>query len=93
MNLFGNDEQYFSFFYYNLFIDNTNTYTILRILTILILTPTILAKRHYNLKLRKKEPNTIKILVVTKIKYERNQLTKQNFLPYLKETKKRTILL
>ena len=47
---------------------------------------------NYNLKLTKKKPNTIKALVVTKIKWERNQLSKQNFIPYLKETKKQTIL-
>ena len=47
---------------------------------------------NYNLKLTKKKPNTIKTLVVTKIKWERNQLSKQNFIPYLKETKKQTIL-
>ena len=46
----------------------------------------------YNLKLTKKKPDTIKTLVVTKIKWERNQLSKQNFIPYLKETKKQTIL-
>ena len=45
---------------------------------------------NYNLKLTKKKPNTIKTLVVTK--WERNQLSKQNFTPYLKETKKQTIL-
>ena len=45
---------------------------------------------NYNLKLKKKKPNTIKTLVVTK--WERNQLSKQNFIPYLKETKKQTIL-
>ena len=44
---------------------------------------------NYNLKLTKKKPNTIKTLVVTKIKWE---LSKQNFIPYLKETKKQTIL-
>ena len=43
---------------------------------------------NYNLKLTKKKPNTIKTLVVTKIKWEHNQLSKQNFIPYLKETKK-----
>ena len=37
---------------------------------------------NYNLKLTKKKPNTIKTLVVTKIKWERNQLSKQNFIPY-----------
>ena len=47
---------------------------------------------NYNLKPTKKIPNTIKTLVVTKIKWERNQLSKQNFIPYLKETKKQTIL-
>ena len=47
---------------------------------------------NYNLKLTKKKPNTIKTLVVTKIKWERNQLSKQNFIPYLKEMKKQTIL-
>ena len=47
---------------------------------------------NYNLKLTKKKPNTIKILVVTKIKWECNQLSKQNFIPYLKESKKQTIL-
>ena len=47
---------------------------------------------NYNLKLTKKKPNTIKTLVVTKIKWERNQLSKQNFIPYLKETKKQTIV-
>ena len=38
----------------------------------------------YNLKLTKKKPNTIKTLVVTKIKWECNQLCtgKQNFIPY-----------
>ena len=46
---------------------------------------------NYHLKLTKKKPNT-KTLVVTKIKWERNQLSKQNFIPYLKETKKQTIL-
>ena len=45
---------------------------------------------NYNLKLTKKKPNTIKTLVVTKIKWE---LSKQNFIPYLKETKKQTILI
>ena len=44
--------------------------------------------KNYNLKLTKKKPNTTKTLVVTKIKWERNQLSKQNFIPYLKETKK-----
>ena len=48
---------------------------------------------NYNLKLTKKKPNTIKTLVVTKIKWECNQLCKQNFIPYLKETKKQTILM
>jgi len=43
---------------------------------------------NYNLKLTKKKPNTIKTLVVTKIKWERNQ----NLIAYLKETKKQTIL-
>ena len=45
---------------------------------------------NYNLKLTKKKPNTIKILEVpvTKIKWEHNQLSKQNFIPYLKERKK-----
>ena len=47
---------------------------------------------NYNLKLTKKKPNTIKTLVVTKIKWECNQLSKQNFIPYLKESKKQTIL-
>ena len=45
---------------------------------------------NYNLKLTKKKPNTIKTLVV--LKWERNQLSKQNFTPYLRETKKQTIL-
>ena len=36
---------------------------------------------NYNLKLTKKKPDTIKILVVTKIKWEHNQLSKQNFIP------------
>ena len=45
---------------------------------------------NYNLKLTKKKPNTIKTLVVTK--WECNQLNKENFTPYLKETKKQTIL-
>ena len=45
---------------------------------------------NYNLKLTKKKPNTIKTLVVTK--WEGNQLSEQNFTPYLKETKKQTIL-
>ena len=45
---------------------------------------------NYNLKLTKKKPNSIETLVVTK--WERNQLSKQNFTPYLKETKKQTIL-
>ena len=35
---------------------------------------------NYNLKLKKKKPNTIKTLVVTK--WECNQLSKQNFTPY-----------
>ena len=35
--------------------NNTNTYT-------------YNTNKHYNLKLRKKEPNTIKMLIVTKIK-------------------------
>ena len=47
---------------------------------------------NYHLKLTKKKPNTIKTLVGTKIKWERNQLSKQNFISYLKETKKQTIL-
>ena len=47
---------------------------------------------NYNLKLTKKKPDTIKILVVTKIKWEHNQLSKQNFTPYVKEMKKQTIL-
>ena len=38
---------------------------------------------NYNLKLTKKTPNTIKTLVVTKIKWERSQLSKQNFIPLL----------
>ena len=48
--------------------------------------------KNYNLKLTKKKPNAIKTLVVTKIKWECNQLSKQNFIPYLKEMKKQTIL-
>ena len=43
---------------------------------------------NYNLKLTKKKPNTIKTLVT---KWERSQLSKQNFTPYLKETKKQTM--
>ena len=38
---------------------------------------------NYNLKLTKKTPNPIKTLVVTKIKWERHQLSKQNFIPLL----------
>ena len=34
----------------------------------------------------------MKTLVVTKFKWERNQLSKQNFIPSLKETKKQAIL-
>ena len=47
---------------------------------------------NYSLKLPKKKLNTIKTLVVTKIKWELNQLSKHNFIPYLKETEKQTIL-
>ena len=49
-------------------------------------------KRKLQLEVDKKKPNTIQTQVVTEIKWERNQLSKQNFIPYLKETKKQTIL-
>ena len=42
---------------------------------------------NYNLKLTKKKPNTIKTLVVTKIKWECNQLSKQNFILFKRDEK------
>ena len=69
---------FFFHYYYNLFIYNTNTYTTYVTLLNTRLyhtyntdntnTYTYNTNKHYNLKLRKKEPNTIKILIVTKIK-------------------------
>ena len=49
-------------------------------------------KQKLQVEADKKKPNTIKILVVTKIKWEHNQSSKQSFIPYLKEKKKQTIL-
>ena len=74
----------FIFFQYN-FIEHTHV-------KLTFTKDNLQQNENYNLKLTKKKPNTIKTLVVTKIKWERNQLSKQNFIPYLKETKKQTIL-
>ena len=72
------------FFQYN-FIEHTHV-------QLIFTKDNLQQKENYKLKLTKKKPNTIKTLVVTNIKWERNQLSKQNFIPYLKETKKQTIL-
>ena len=78
MNLFGNDEQYFSLFFFFIIIYLLTIQTLTLLILLIILyhtyntnntnTYTYNTKKHYNLKLRKKEPNTKKILVVTKIK-------------------------
>ena len=70
----------FFFFQYN-FIEHTH-------IQLTFTKDNLQQNENYNLKLTKKKPNTIKTLVVTKIKWEHNQLSKQNFIPYLKETKK-----
>ena len=75
---------FFFFFQYN-FIEHTHV-------QLTFTKDNLQQNENYNLKLTKKEPNTIKALVVTKIKRERNQLSEQNFIRYLKETKKQTIL-
>ena len=75
---------WFFFFQYN-FIEHTHV-------QLIFTKDNLQQKENYKLKLTKKKPNTIKTLVVTNIKWERNQLSKQNFIPYLKETKKQTIL-
>ena len=72
------------FFQYN-FIEHTHV-------QLIFTKDNLQQKENYKLKLTKKKPNTLKTLVVTNIKWERNQLSKQNFIPYLKETKKQTIL-
>ena len=72
----------FFFFQYN-FIEHTH-------IQLTFTKDNLQQNENYNLKLTKKKPNTIKTLVVTKIKWE---LSKQNFIPYLKETKKQTILI
>ena len=75
---------YFIFFQYN-FIEHTHV-------QLTFTKDNLQQNENYNMELTKKKPDTIKTLVVTKIKWERNQLSKQNFIPYLKETKKQTIL-
>ena len=70
------------FFQYN-FIEHTH-------IQLTFTKDNLLQNKNYNLRPTKKKPNTIKILEVpvTKIKWEHNQLSKQNFILYLKETKK-----
>ena len=75
---------YFIFFQYN-FIEHTHV-------QLTFTKDNLQQNENYNMELTKKKPDTIKTLVVTKIKWERNQLSKQNFIPYLNETKKQTIL-
>ena len=72
----------FLFFQYN-FIEHTR-------LQLTFTKDNLQQNENYNLKLTKKKPNTIKTLVV--LKWERNQLNKQNSTPYLRETQKQTIL-
>ena len=73
---------FFFFFQYN-FIEHTRV-------QLTFTKDNLQQDENYNLKLTKKKSNTIKTLVV--LKWERNQLSKQNFTPYLRETKKQTIL-
>ena len=72
---------FFLFFQYN-FIEHTRV-------QLTFTKDNLQQNENYNLKLTKKKSNTIKTLVV--LKWERNQLSKQNFTPYLRETKKQTI--
>ena len=83
---------FFSFFFLFFFFSNTTLLNIHSSVQLTFTKDNLQQNENYNLKLTKKKPNTIKTLVVTKIKWECNQLCKQNFIPYLKETKKQTIL-